>query len=82
MKKFHGSYKDFQKMTYDEVLGLVESMTDDERDDLENNYIAKNGMTFFGVKNYIARKYFPQIFAPDSEKKPSFSERLEAILTK
>ena len=81
MKKFIGNYKTFQKMSHDELLELISTMTDDEKEDLENNYIAHKGMNFMGVKNYIAHKYFPQIFKPEQEKKPTFEERLEYMLT-
>lgn len=81
MKKYFGNYKDFQKMTHDELLALVETMTPEEKEDLEMNYIADHGINFLGVKNYIAHKYFPRIFNTPGEKKPSFSERLEAIIT-
>lgn len=81
MKKFVGDYKKFQTMTHDELLELVSSMSVEEKNDLENNYIAQHGMNFLGVKNYIARTYFPQIFKPIKEKKPTFEERLEAVLT-
>ncbi|MBR6252302.1 MAG: hypothetical protein IKR04_00410 [Clostridia bacterium] len=82
MKKFIGDYKKFQTMTHDELIELISSMSEEEKDDLENNYIAQRGMNFLGVKNYIARTYFPQIFKPEREKKPSFEERLEAVLIK
>ena len=82
MKKFIGDYKKFQTMTHDELIELISSMSEEEKDDLENNYIAQRGMSFLGVKNYIARTYFPQIFKPEREKKPSFEERLEAVLIK
>ena len=42
MKKYYGTYKDFQKMTHDELLELITTMTPEEREDLENNYIAEN----------------------------------------
>lgn len=82
MKKFIGDYDKFQKMTHDDLFDLIESMTDAEKEDLENNYIAQKGMSFLGIKHYIARKYFPQIFKPKAEKKLSFAERLEQILLK
>lgn len=82
MKKYYGTYKDFQKMTHDELLELITTMTPEEREDLENNYIAEKGMSFFGVKNYVAHKYFPKIFAPAVDPKESFSARLEDILSK
>lgn len=82
MKKYFGNYKDFQKMTHDELLALVETMTPEEKEDLEMNYIAEHGINFLGIKNYIAHKYFPRIFKTPEEKKPSFGERLEEILTR
>ena len=81
MKKFLGNYNDFQKMTHNDLLEMIKTMSQEEKEDLENNYIANNGMSFFGVKNYIAHKYFPRIFQPPREPVPSFAERLEQILT-
>lgn len=82
MKKYFGNYNDFQKMTHDELLELIETMTLEEKEDLENNYIANHGASFFGVKSYVAHKYFPGIFNPKEETKPSFGKRLEEILTR
>ena len=81
MKKFIGNYNDYQKMTNDELLEMIATMTPEEKEDLINNYIATKGMYFLGVKNYIAHKYFPTIFRPAQENKGTFSERLEAILS-
>ena len=81
MKKFLGNYSDYQKMGHDAVLELIATMTPEEKEDLENNYIAEHGMNFLGVKNYIAHKYFPRIFKVKEEKE-SFGEKLERLLTK
>ena len=80
MKEYYGNYQDFRKMTQDELLDLISTMTPEEKEDLENNYIAEKGTSFFGVKSYIAHKYFPAIFNPVTEPKESFSARLEALL--
>ena len=81
MKKFIGNYNDYQKMTNNELLEMITTMTPEEKEDLINNYIAIKGMSFLGVKSYIAHKYFPTIFKPVRESKGSFPERLEAILS-